>query len=660
MSAATMDGPARLARGPGNFTHQRSKSTPHTMMYPFNDGIYGEGQLPSAAAAAYAGYAAALSRSGVAPEDALFRAALFAGGQQQHLTHQYPNHFAAAPGTDHLKNLPPSALSAQFELLARAAAMSPYGYDPAAAANHARMAYSPYNPEMAVVGAAPSLPHIPPTYAPYNPASKQFYYPSANGPANNPVMAAALAAAAARQYGLASPDALHSHHTHSRKRTQSTDGTANMGASLVTPVTSPLKLHPFQDDQSSDSTTGGHSHDEMDPALFGANTPSSRAGPDRESKKLNLYKTELCRSWEETGYCRYGGKCQFAHSETELRPVDRHPKYKTEMCKTFWEKGTCPYGKRCCFIHTDRDVEKKMADIERRLIAIQDEKDENGHVIPGSLPDHAPQRSQSVSAGPSDESAAAATVQTGIMPGGHVRSKSLGAPRETMLRPQLEALAAFNSKPKSFAGSEQQLGSNSPGLIVAPTPTSLMMGMLSPTHHHVHHPFSSPSRAPVGSRPSIHEGMFATPASGPQSASVLELGMMLKNVQISPSPVGSTASSGSTAVQLASPTRVPDASESLWEEAVPSLSSSLPAEDSATSVFLEEGRRMQHRRIKSVGSGRAVGASARYGHKQHASVKIEQGYAPSETTTTGAGVAAAAAENSEEVDGRLAFFKNIA
>ncbi|KAI9193315.1 uncharacterized protein BJ171DRAFT_406843, partial [Polychytrium aggregatum] len=63
------------------------------------------------------------------------------------------------------------------------------------------------------------------------------------------------------------------------------------------------------------------------------------------------YKTELCRSWEENGHCRYGAKCKFAHTEKELRRVERHPKYKTEMCKTFWEKGTCPYGRRCCFIH---------------------------------------------------------------------------------------------------------------------------------------------------------------------------------------------------------------------------------------------------------------------------------------------------------------------
>ncbi|ORY02421.1 hypothetical protein K493DRAFT_158948, partial [Basidiobolus meristosporus CBS 931.73] len=63
------------------------------------------------------------------------------------------------------------------------------------------------------------------------------------------------------------------------------------------------------------------------------------------------YKTELCRNYEETGVCRYGAKCQFAHSESELRPVTRHPKYKTLMCKAFWEQGSCPYGQRCCFIH---------------------------------------------------------------------------------------------------------------------------------------------------------------------------------------------------------------------------------------------------------------------------------------------------------------------
>lgn len=77
------------------------------------------------------------------------------------------------------------------------------------------------------------------------------------------------------------------------------------------------------------------------------------AGPSANNRKLGLYKTELCRSWEEKGTCRYGAKCQFAHGEDELRKVQRHPKYKTEICRTFWVSGSCPYGKRCCFIHTE-------------------------------------------------------------------------------------------------------------------------------------------------------------------------------------------------------------------------------------------------------------------------------------------------------------------
>lgn len=72
---------------------------------------------------------------------------------------------------------------------------------------------------------------------------------------------------------------------------------------------------------------------------------------EEELNQQSLYKTELCHSWTETGQCRYGTKCQFAHGKDELRPVLRHPKYKTEICKTFHTLGTCPYGTRCRFIH---------------------------------------------------------------------------------------------------------------------------------------------------------------------------------------------------------------------------------------------------------------------------------------------------------------------
>ncbi|BFZ61091.1 mRNA decay activator protein zfp36 [Saitoella coloradoensis] len=68
--------------------------------------------------------------------------------------------------------------------------------------------------------------------------------------------------------------------------------------------------------------------------------------------KKDLYKTELCKSWEVNGTCRYGSKCQFAHGQTQLKSVQRHPKYKTEPCETFIMTGSCPYGERCCFLHT--------------------------------------------------------------------------------------------------------------------------------------------------------------------------------------------------------------------------------------------------------------------------------------------------------------------
>ncbi|MDP2439131.1 MAG: zinc finger CCCH domain-containing protein [archaeon] len=92
-------------------------------------------------------------------------------------------------------------------------------------------------------------------------------------------------------------------------------------------------------------------------------TASQNAAEDIEQQltKQCLYKSELCRSFEETGKCRYGSKCQFAHGRSELRPVLRHPKYKTEVCKTFQASGSCPYGIRCRFIHINSEEAVKAA-----------------------------------------------------------------------------------------------------------------------------------------------------------------------------------------------------------------------------------------------------------------------------------------------------------
>jgi len=128
---------------------------------------------------------------------------------------------------------------------------------------------------------------------------------------------------------------------------------------------------------------------------------------ETELSKQNLYKTELCRSWMETGVCPYGSKCQFAHGREELRPVKRHPKYKTEICRTFHTTGTCPYGKRCRFIHdpAERSVSPSLTqieadalelDIQRQLAALRlSLQAEGNEVASPEAPPQQPQHSSS-------------------------------------------------------------------------------------------------------------------------------------------------------------------------------------------------------------------------------------------------------------------------
>ena len=92
-------------------------------------------------------------------------------------------------------------------------------------------------------------------------------------------------------------------------------------------------------------TTAGHRRRRRQSGTTHDGTTTTLAVSDR-------YKTELCRSYEETGgSCRYGDKCQFAHGLAELRLIERHPRYKTQLCRTFHTRGFCTYGPRCHFIH---------------------------------------------------------------------------------------------------------------------------------------------------------------------------------------------------------------------------------------------------------------------------------------------------------------------
>ncbi|XP_042343266.1 mRNA decay activator protein ZFP36 [Plectropomus leopardus] len=98
-----------------------------------------------------------------------------------------------------------------------------------------------------------------------------------------------------------------------------------------------------------------HSQSDISPTALNTGSSSSTSSVSSSSSR---YKTELCRSFTESGLCKYGGKCQFAHGPDELRDLNRHPKYKTEPCRTFHTIGFCPYGIRCHFVHNNEEEMK--------------------------------------------------------------------------------------------------------------------------------------------------------------------------------------------------------------------------------------------------------------------------------------------------------------
>ena len=120
---------------------------------------------------------------------------------------------------------------------------------------------------------------------------------------------------------------------------------------------SSLSHIPFRVDRSVSMIEGSLGREERladcsPPGLCPAGAANAAPPPHISTR----YKTELCRTYEESGTCKYGTKCQFAHGVDELRGISRHPKYKTELCRTFHTIGFCPYGARCHFIHNAEEL----------------------------------------------------------------------------------------------------------------------------------------------------------------------------------------------------------------------------------------------------------------------------------------------------------------
>ena len=71
-----------------------------------------------------------------------------------------------------------------------------------------------------------------------------------------------------------------------------------------------------------------------------------KARKKAQDKYDTKFKTELCKSFCENGWCRYGEHCKFAHGTEDLAP-EEIVKRKEKNCKVFFASGYCPYGVRC-------------------------------------------------------------------------------------------------------------------------------------------------------------------------------------------------------------------------------------------------------------------------------------------------------------------------
>ena len=95
----------------------------------------------------------------------------------------------------------------------------------------------------------------------------------------------------------------------------------------------------------------------------------------KEFKKDSKFKTELCSTFSETGFCPYGNKCRFAHGKDELfeRSVN-HPNYRRSDCNAFHSNGYCNYGIRCHFRHYEnKEIENTPRSYYTYLLKLYDD-----------------------------------------------------------------------------------------------------------------------------------------------------------------------------------------------------------------------------------------------------------------------------------------------
>ncbi len=86
--------------------------------------------------------------------------------------------------------------------------------------------------------------------------------------------------------------------------------------------------------------------------------------------KESKFKTELCKNWENSGFCPYGIKCRFAHGkdEVQVKEIEADPNYRAKDCLNFFKFGFCNYGRRCCFRHDERRIPQQQILLDTQIL----------------------------------------------------------------------------------------------------------------------------------------------------------------------------------------------------------------------------------------------------------------------------------------------------
>jgi len=123
------------------------------------------------------------------------------------------------------------------------------------------------------------------------------------------------------------------------------------------------------------------------------------------------FKTEMCHYLRELSHCPFSESCTYAHSEDELRAIDRHPRHRTQKCRDFTNQGYCPFGERCSFIHETETMDELIysiyqsyLDLRKKFPDITVETTDDQYMIPFEIEDAELLRPPTASSGYSSNS----------------------------------------------------------------------------------------------------------------------------------------------------------------------------------------------------------------------------------------------------------------